>query len=544
MDILAAFIPLLPAIAAAVIGIGHLSGMLNGEPAETTTAAIASWAIGLSCLLALILLGGDLIGQNAGSFSAGQWLSSGMLTIQVNFITTGISVVLAALFAILLFIIIRFSINYLHREAGFHRFFFLLSLYASAMLLLVLSDNAVGTFIGWEIAGLCSYLLIAYAYDRPVAAYNATRVFVTVRAGDIGFILGIALSYAWTKTLDWTQLNALSTQLSTGQASAIALCFAIAAFAKSAQLPFAPWLARAAEGPTPSSAGFYGAIMVHSGVYLMILIQPILERAPLVMALVAVVGLLTAVYGFAVGLTQTDVKSSLFFATTGQLGLMFLECGLGFWQLASWHLCAHAIVRGYQVLAAPSLMHQILGNPIQPVSREISGLRWVYATSLHRFWIDQITDWALVKPVLKLAHDLAYFDDHIVDRAMGIPLPSLRSISTLAQLEKRKTAMRQSLYSSLGVLGSVAQPQKRKTVTQQDSHDEIFARGSGFAGNLTERITAGLYWFEDRLVIRGIGEDMIKYGQRLGLAANKIEQLLLNPGYLALFVLIILLVAL
>ena len=238
--------------------------------------------------------------------------------------------VLAVLFAILLFIIIRFSINYLHREAGFHRFFFFLSLYASAMLLLVLSDNAVGTFIGWEIAGLCSYLLIAYAYDRPVAAYNATRVFVTVRAGDIGFILGIGLSYAWTGTVDWTQLNALSTQLSSGQASAIALCFAIAAFAKSAQLPFAPWLARAAEGPTPSSAGFYGAIMVHSGVYLMILLQPILERAPLVMALIAVVGLLTAVYGFVVGLTQTDVKSSLFFATTGQLGLMFLECGLGF----------------------------------------------------------------------------------------------------------------------------------------------------------------------------------------------------------------------
>jgi NADH:ubiquinone oxidoreductase subunit 2 (subunit N) len=544
VDILAVFIPLFPAIAAAVIGIGHLSGILDGEAGETTTAAIASWAIALSCLLAMALLGGDLLGKNTGSFNVGQWLVSGTLTVHINFITTGFNTVLAVLFAILLFIIIRFSINYLHREAGFHRFFFLLSLYAFAMLLLVLSDNAVGTFIGWEIAGLCSYLLIAYAYDRPVAAYNATRVFVTVRAGDIGFILGIGLSYAWTGTLDWTQLNALSTQLSSGQASAIALCFAIAAFAKSAQLPFAPWLARAAEGPTPSSAGFYGAIMVHSGVYLMILLQPILERAPLVMALIAVVGLLTAVYGFAVGLTQTDVKSSLFFATTGQLGLMFLECGLGFWQLASWHLCAHATVRGYQVLTAPSLMHHILGNPIRPVSREISGVRWAYAASLHRFWIDQVTDWALIKPVQKLAHDLAYFDDHIVDRAMGIPLPSQRSISTLAQLEKRKIAKRQSLYASLGVLGTMAQSQKRKTVVQQDTRSEDFARGSGFAGNLTQRITAVLYWFEDRLVIRGIGEDMIRYGQRLGLAANKIEQLLLNPGYLALFVLTILLVAL
>ena len=411
------------------------------------------------------------------------------------------------------------------------------------MLLLVLSGNAVGTFIGWEIAGLCSYLLIAYAYDRPVAAYNATRVFITVRAGDIGFILGIGLSYAWAKTLDWSELNTLSAQLSTGQASAIALCFAIAAFAKSAQLPFAPWLARAAEGPTPSSSGFYGAVMVHSGVYLVLLLQPVFERAPLVMALVAVVGLLTAIYGFVSGLTQTDVKSSLFFATSGQLGLMFLECGLGLWQLASWHLCAHAVVRGYQVLSAPSLMHHILGNPIKPVDREIAGMRWLYTASLQRFWIDQITDWFLVKPVRRLSHDLAYFDDHVVDRAMGIPLPSLRTISTLAQMEKRKIATRQSLYSTLGVVSSLAL-EKRKITPQQENQDNDFARGSGFTGDLTRRVTAVLYWFEDRLVIRGIGEDMIDYGRRLGLAANKIEQLLLNPGYLTLFVLTILLVAL
>jgi NADH:ubiquinone oxidoreductase subunit 5 (subunit L)/multisubunit Na+/H+ antiporter MnhA subunit len=544
MDALVVLIPLLPLLAAAVIGVGHLFGMLTGEASESKTAGIANWAITLSCMLALTLLCADLLGLNAGSFTVGQWLGSGNLNIQMTFITTGFSVALAALFAILLFIIIRFSVNYLHREAGFHRFFFLLSLFASAMLLLVLSGNAIGTFIGWEIAGLCSYLLIAYAYDRPVAAFNATRVFVTNRIGDAGFILGMGLSYTWAKGLDWSQINALSTQLTSGQASAIAFCFAVAAFAKSAQIPFAPWLARAAEGPTPSSAGFYGAIMVHAGVYLMLLLQPIFERAPLIMVLVAAVGLLTAVYGFVAGLTQTDVKSSLFFSTSGQLGLMFLECGLGFWELASWHLCAHAVVRGYQVLTAPSLMHYILGNPIKPVEREIAGLRWVYVASLQRFWMDQITDWALVKPVRRLAHDLAYFDDYVIDRVMGIPLPSLRTISTLAQMEKQKISTRQSLYASLGVVGNLTQTGKHKITVPQENRDSDFARGSGFAGNLTQRVTAILYWFEDRLVIRGIGEDMIDYGRRLGFAANKIERLLLNPGYLALFVAIILLVAL
>ena len=140
--------------------------------------------------------------------------------------------VLAALFATLFVIMMHFSINYMHKEAGFHRFFFIMSLFASAMLLLVLSGNAAGTFFGWEIAGLCSYLLIAYAYNRPVAAINATRVFVTNRIGDAGFILGTGLSYAWTGSINWNQLNAASAQLTMGEATGISLCFALAAFAK------------------------------------------------------------------------------------------------------------------------------------------------------------------------------------------------------------------------------------------------------------------------------------------------------------------------
>ena len=162
------------------------------------------------------------------------------------------------------------------------------------------------------------------------------------------------------------------------------------------------------EGPTPSSAVFYGAVMVHAGVYLVILLSPIFEQAPLAMAMLALVGLTTALYGFVVGLTQTDVKSSLIFASSGQLGLMFLECGLGFWQLAAWHLSAHAVVRGYQFLTAPSLMHNLQGSDKQTTQRKIPA--WLYVASLQRFWLDPITDWALVRPVRGLAHDLSYFD--------------------------------------------------------------------------------------------------------------------------------------
>ncbi len=517
MDALVILIPLLPLAAASAIGIGHLFGAISGEAGESTTADIASWTIIMSSLLALTLLAADLLGKNTDSYNVGHWLNSDTLDIQLNFISTGLNVRLAALFSLLLAIVTHFSINYMHREAGYHRFFFILSLFASAILLLVLSGNAVGTFIGWEVAGLCSYFLIAYAYDRPVAAANATRVFVTNRIGDAGFILGASLSYAWVGSVNWSTIIATLAQLTPGEATGIALCFAVAAFAKSAQLPFTPWLARAMEGPTPSSAVFYGAVMVHAGVYLIILLRPVFENAPLAMAVVAIVGLLTAVYAFVVGLSQTDVKSSLIFATSGQLGLMFLECGLGFWQLATWHLCAHAVVRGYQFLTAPSLMHNVRGMSAETSQRNIP--TWIYVASLQRFWLDQITDWALVKPVRGLAHDLSYFDDHIVDRMMGAPDPAIRAISSLAQLEEQ-------------MIGA-----------HLDNESDQFAQGSGLAGKLTEWTAAMLHWFEDRFVLRGIGKNSINYGRELGHIANKFEQSVLRPRYLVLFVLITLLVA-
>jgi NADH:ubiquinone oxidoreductase subunit 5 (subunit L)/multisubunit Na+/H+ antiporter MnhA subunit len=521
MDILVIFIPLLPLIAATVIGIGKLFGSLQSEAIVTK---IAVWANILSFSLALTLLSADLLGKNTGSFSAGQWLDSGFLNIKIDFITTGFNVVLAALFSLLLIIVTRFSINYIHKEPGFHRFFFTLSLFSSAILLLVLSGNTIGTFIGWEIAGLCSYLLIAFAYDRPVATINATRVFVTVRIGDACFILGIGLSYAWVG-FNWNDINTAATlsvtatQLTAGQATSIALCFAIAAFAKSAQLPFTPWLSRAMEGPTPSSAVFYGAIMTHAGVYLVILLRPIFEHAPFIMGLLTVVGLMTAIYSFIVGLTQTDVKSSLSYAISGQLGLIFLECGLGFWQLASWHLCAHAVVRCYQVLTAPSFLHYVHGNPMKPVAPVIARLRWVYVASLQRFWLDSIADRFVVKLVRGLGHDLTYFDNHIVDQIMGTPASTERAISSLSQLEEK-------------VLG-----------LQFNHGPDKFSHGNGLAGKPFQWLADIMSWFENRLVLRGIGMDSISIGRKLGYAANKIEQLILKPQYLLLFVFITLLIA-
>jgi NADH:ubiquinone oxidoreductase subunit 5 (subunit L)/multisubunit Na+/H+ antiporter MnhA subunit len=519
MDALVIVIPLLPLIAAAIIGLGQLFELLAGEKDETRTADIAVWALSLSSIQTLFLLGADMFGKNTGSFSVGQWLSSDTFIIRLNFITTGFNLYVAALFCLLLVIFSRFSINYMHREAGYHRFFFILSLFASAILLLVLAGNAVMTFIGWEIAGFCSYLLIAYAYDRPVATANSVRVFVTNRIGDAGFIAGIGLCYAWLDTVNWHNLNAAAATLSPGQITGIALCFTVAAFAKSAQLPFSPWLARAMEGPTPSSAVFYGAVMVHAGVFLVILLQPVFELTPFPRLLLAIIGFLTAVYSAFVGLTQTDVKSAQLFATSGQLGLMFLECGLGFWQLAAWHLCAHAILRGYLVLSAPSFMQHVRDTPIKPVDTALSGLRWAYVASLQRLWLDQLTDWALVKPVLRLAQDMYYFDDRVVDRFMGTPAPAMYAISSLAQQEEK-------------ILGA-----------NLDNESSEFAKGTGLAGVLTEWTAAIVHWFEERWTLQGVSRDRVRSIRKIGIAANQIERFIFRPRYLVLFVFITLMVA-
>lgn len=508
-------------LAALLIGSLHFFRIIKGENDEKWCSRISLTAIGLSTILALGLWLIEPSGlRQATPYYYGPWIHTGRLQINFSLYTGGLNLMLAMLFASLLLIAMRFSVNYLHREAGFYRFFFVLNLFAAAMLLLVLSGNALFTFVGWELAGLCSYFLIAYAYDRPIAAHNATRVFVTNRVGDGGFILGIALALIWLESADWLVINGDAGELTRGDATLLALSFALAAFAKSAQVPFTPWLARAMEGPTPSSAIFYGGVMIHAGVFLIIQLQPLFEHAPLAMAALAVVGALTAIYGYWVGLSQTDIKSSQVFATSAQLGLMLLECGLGFWNWATWHLCAHAVIRCYLLLTSPSILHATHCQPIKPIASSLLNCRWAFMASLQRGWLEPALDWMLVKPVQQLAKDMRSIDDHVIDPALGSPAPAIKAISSLAQWEEQRMG------------------------ANLDSEEDRFATGSGLAGKLAQWTAALMGLFEDQFILRGIGRDSIKLGRRLGRAANRFEQLLLSPRYLTLFVLITLMVAL
>lgn len=512
-------IPTLPILAAILIGLGLCTGRIEGEPSERLTARLAVGSAALAFWLAALVAGLRLAGQLPEHVVLGTWLASGDYRIEVSFTADRLGLGLSLLFGLYAWLVAKFSVNYMHREAGFHRFFLVLSLFAGAMQWLVLAGNAPFTFAGWELAGVCSYLLIAYAYDRPTAAGNATRAFVTNRIGDAGFTLGIFLAFAWTGSVEWPVIAEEGGGLDAFRAGLLAACFLLAAAAKSAQVPLSPWLARAMEGPTPSSAIFYGAVMIHAGVYLVLRLQPVFEQSPAALALMAALGFLTALYGFACGLVQTDVKSALVFSTLGQVGLMFLECGLGFWTLAAFHLGAHAVVRGYQFLTAPSLMHRIAAGPARPLPRPIAGQRGLYLAALQRFWLEELGDYVAVRPTQRFAADFHAFDRRVVDPLVGLSAPAVQGLSSLAEWEEQR----------LGA--DLASRNGRRRV-------------GGLLGMLVHGTAAALHWFEERLVLAGLGQSLVTHGRRLGARLNFIEAGLTRPRYLVLLVVFTLLATL
>lgn len=502
---LAWLIPLLPLAAAGAIAVSCIAGWNRGESGERLTSRLALAGSGSALLLMLTL---DLMAlwQGApGTLGWGHWFASGQVAIPLSLTLDPLGLMMGSLVALIAFLTQRFSVAYMHRETGFQRFFMILSLFNGAMLLIVLAGNAALVFVGWELAGVSSYLLIGYAYDRRTATGNAVRAFVTNRFGDAGFILALALGFAWLGGVDWHSLNQDSHGLASIDAGLLVLGFMLAALAKSAALPFSAWIARALEGPTPSSAVFYGALMVHTGVYLMIRLAPLLEQSPYLMALLAVLGLLTAGYGWLVGLTQTDVKSAFIYATTGQVGLMLLWCGLGWFELATAHLLLHAAWRAYQFLHAPSFL-QLTHRPARPVPAWLRKRPGLYTASLQRGWLDPVADWALVRPTQAMAQDTQDFDEQVVNRLVGLP----RQINALSALDPAESGGRA---------------------------DAGIARGVGLAGKLMETLADLLHWFEEQLVLKGGGEGLTRVMRRIGHRLLHIEHLLGQPRYLLLLIL-------
>ncbi|MBK9445401.1 MAG: hypothetical protein IPO00_04470 [Betaproteobacteria bacterium] len=486
-------VPLLPLLAALAIAV-RLGFAVSGDDSEGATVALARGAaLGVLVLLAALVCGA--IGAEIPAVvSHGTWMNVPGVLVPISFTVDALSLSVACVVAFIGWAALHFSAAYLHREPGFHRFFLALCLLLGGMLLLVFAGNALVAFVGWELCGISSWMLIGFADERPTATGNALFGFITNRIGDAGFLLGIGLAFWWVESVEWSVI-ASGTIPETVKARLLVLGFVTAALAKSAQLPFTPWIARALEGPTPSSAVYYGAVMVHAGVYLLLRCEPLLLQVPDVMAALAMAGAATAIYAWLCGRVQTDVKTALLYATVSHVGLMVLACGLGWFALAQAYLLLHALWRGYQFLLAPSYL-LLAPSHGTPLPQWLTGNAFLYTAALQRFWIDRVADGLLTRPTLALGRDVRAFDDRVLDRLIGAPREVRGAVPELA--------------------GRVA--------------------GHGLAGRTLLRFSDLLQAFEMRLILEGEGGAMARLLQRVGVALKAIEALLEQPRYLMLMV--------
>lgn len=509
LDWLPLLIPGLPFFAALWIITGFIFGWNRGEKGERETAFVAVTANTLSLLGMLGLAIHDFMHGAPGHVTLFPWLQSGVYQISISLMLDRLSLAFGVVIATITLLVTRFSVNYLHRETGFQRFFIVMSLFSCAMLLIVLSGSALLGFIGWEMAGISSYMLIAYSWQRETAAEGATRAFVTNRFGDTGYLFGMFIGFVSLGSVEWNVLFAPNPEVPSLVAGIMTMGFMLAALVKSAQFPFCAWITRALEGPTPSSAVFYGSVMVHAGIYLLLRIQPLLEQLPLLAYALVLIGALTILYGWLGAQVQTDIKSSLIFSTQQQTGLMLVEIGLGFYTFAAIHMGLHAIWRAYQFLHSPSFLQQTGWEPAKPAPQWLRKHRWLYTAALQRFWLTPLENWLLVHPTQALAHEAQTFDTRVIDRLTGTPSHS-NMLTTLAEMQAFQEG-RLRLESSVGA-------------------------GSGVPGKLMQWTAEQLQGLEDRLLLQKGGGKLSDYLRRMGVYLDLADELLTQPRYLVLLI--------
>jgi NADH-quinone oxidoreductase subunit L len=300
----------------------------------------------------------------AGAFRADFAFSLDQLTLVMLLIVTGVG-----------FLIHIYSIGYMAHEEGFWRFFAYLNLFMFFMLTLVLAENFLLVFVGWEGVGLASYLLIGFYFTKTSAANAGKKAFVVNRIGDFGFLLAMFLTFAHFGTLSFQPIFAqiaAHPEYQGGFLTAIALFLVLGATGKSAQIPLYIWLPDAMEGPTPVSALIHAATMVTAGVYMTARCHAIFDRSPLALSVVAIIGAATCIFAATMGMVQTDIKRVLAYSTVSQLGYMFLACGVAAYSAGIFHLLTHAFFKALLFLSAGSVIHSLNGEQDM---RVMGGLR-------------------------------------------------------------------------------------------------------------------------------------------------------------------------
>jgi NADH-quinone oxidoreductase subunit L len=381
-------IPLLPLAGAAINGIfgRRFNNRAVSLVALLFTAASFGWA------LWAVLMAAHMRLPHIETLPF-PWITAGNFSAPFGFYLDQLSIVMVLVVTGVGFLIHIYSVGYMAHEGGFYRFFSYLNLFMFFMLTLVLANNYLLMFVGWEGVGLASYLLIGFFFLKNSAADAGKKAFIVNRIGDFAFLIGMFLIIQHFGSLNFDRVfriaSSLPRETGWGLLTAIALCLMFGATGKSAQVPLYVWLPDAMEGPTPVSALIHAATMVTAGIYMIARSSAIFSRAPHALEVVAVIGCLTAIFAATMGMAQTDIKRVLAYSTISQLGYMFMACGVAAYSAGIFHLMTHAFFKALLFLGAGSVIHAIGGEQDM---RRMGGLRKAIPWT---FWVMTIATFAI-----------------------------------------------------------------------------------------------------------------------------------------------------
>jgi len=351
-----------------------ISGLLGRRWLHHWTGVIASTAVGASAVIAIGVFLEVLGGKTRTIVSLYEWIGVGDFRVNVAALVDPLSSVMLLVVTVVSFLIFVYSNGYMAHDHGFYRFFAWMSLFVFAMLILVMADNFLLLFVGWEGVGLCSYLLIGFWFERPAPYVAAKKAFVMNRIGDWGYTIGMITIFLVFNSLNFTDVFARVEENPPTQSvlTLIAIALFFGATGKSAQLPLYSWLPDAMEGPTPVSALIHAATMVTAGVYLVARSTPLFAAAGPALGIVGIVGAVTAIFAATIALVQFDIKRVMAYSTVSQLGYMFLALGVGAPVAAIFHLATHAFFKALLFLGSGSVIHAVGGEQDM---RKMGGLR-------------------------------------------------------------------------------------------------------------------------------------------------------------------------
>ncbi len=376
MNVLYLIIPFAPLVGAII------AGLFGRQVGRAGAAAITILGVLISLICSLLVLR-DVLNGVTFNGTLYSWAVVGNLKLEVGFLVDSLTAMMMVVVTFVSLMVHTYTIGYMADDPGYQRFFSYISLFTFSMLMLVMSNNFLQLFFGWEAVGLVSYLLIGFWYTRPTAIYANLKAFLVNRVGDFGFLLGIGLVAAYAGSLDYATVFGKAPELSqqtinligTAQWSlitVICICLFIGAMGKSAQFPLHVWLPDSMEGPTPISALIHAATMVTAGIFMVARMSPLFELSETALSFIMIIGAITAFFMGLLGVVQNDIKRVVAYSTLSQLGYMTVALGASAYGVAVFHLMTHAFFKALLFLAAGSV---IMGMHHDQDIRNMGGLR-------------------------------------------------------------------------------------------------------------------------------------------------------------------------